>query len=60
MRMTDLELAFRLAEIRKYKKRAVGRNAYSQLADSLRINLMLDLYDLGFSVENIWKLLNRT
>ena len=28
--MTDFELAFRLAEIRKAKKHAAGRNSYSQ------------------------------
>ena len=49
--MTDFELAYRLAEIKK---------ARTPLADSLRINLMLDLYDSGLSVENIWKLLNKT
>ena len=49
--MTAFELAYRLAEIKKAK---------NPLADWLRINLMLDLYASGFSVENIWKLLNNT
>lgn len=58
--MTDFELAFRLATIKRAKKLASGRNAFSRLADDLRINLMLDLYDSGLSVENIRKLLNNT
>lgn len=49
--MTDFELAYRLAQIKK---------ACSPFADSLRLNLMLDLYDSGLSVENIWELLNKT
>lgn len=49
--MTDFELAYRLAEIKKAKH---------PFSDSLRIDLMLDLYDSGLSVENIWKLLNNT
>lgn len=56
--MTDFELAYRKAEIRRaWRETAHMPNSYNHYARRLTENLLRDLMDYGLSFENAFKLL---